>query len=83
MALIGYNDSLSPQEQIDAEEAISATIWNMSEQVYHDSISDGGTDGTLTPDDCNDIAKYVVYLVLRRFRPDLFDDYRPDDVEKT
>ena len=52
-----YNDSLDPGEQIDTEEAIAA--------ILH-------TADTESEENCAELGRGILKLVLLRFRPDLF-----------
>lgn len=56
---VAYSDSLIPGDQIDAEEEIAAAIWE-------------GAD--CSEERAGDLGRHILYLVLRRFRPDVFVD---------
>jgi len=58
---MNYSDKLSADQQITTEERISAIIF---------ATQDGTTP--LYEDDCVDLGRAILKIVLREFRPDLF-----------
>jgi hypothetical protein len=65
-----YVDTLDPDEQVTAEEEIAAYIHAYQDQMLA-TQDDGIDDDTLTEEDCGDMSRAILLLVLRRFRPDL------------
>jgi len=63
-----YSDKLDADEQITMEEMISARIF---EEVH-------GLTDPMGEEDCNDLGREILYNVLLKFRPDLFDKELPD-----
>ena len=61
-----YNDNLDPGEQVDVEELIAATI---ADRMEVEGCDEG--IGTLDENDCADLGRTILKLVLERFRPDL------------
>lgn len=59
--MIPYNDSLNAADQIDAEENVAAIIFD------HPEVECGEHTATK-------LGRTIVYAVLRRFRPDLFEE---------
>jgi hypothetical protein len=55
---LSYNANLSPDDQIEAEEAIAAAIFD-------------GLDERPSEDEAAELGRTVLLLVLERFRPDL------------
>lgn len=60
MRNIGYSDDLDPDEQVDAEEEVTAIIFEGQ-----------GFEGS--EEEAAELGRKVLYSVLSRFRPDLFD----------
>lgn len=58
---VGYHEQLDPDRQITTEEHIAALIAEQRGSDYSDST-------------CAELGRDILYLVLREFRPDLFDD---------
>lgn len=59
-----YNNKIGAAEQVDAEEEIAAHLFdNMPEKMNDDWISE---------EDAAKFGREILYLVLRRFRPDFF-----------
>ena len=57
MSKVPYSDKLDGEEQVDAEEEIGRFLFD--EYGLKERAAD-------------EIAEHVLYVVLRRFRPDLF-----------
>ncbi len=73
--MVAYNDKLSPEQQIDTKEEISALIYQYQSEMIKQQEEEC-EDQTLTDEDCNELADLILYKVLREFRPDLFEDYK-------
>ena len=67
----GYNDKLDPDDQISMEELIASIIRNQQEMETQNSKDNGGTDFSLTDEDCQDLGRRILLNVLHKFRPDL------------
>lgn len=61
---VAYGDHLQPDQQISTEEKIAAYL--------HTQATDWG--GEIQEDHAADAGRDILYLVLREFRPDVFDD---------
>jgi hypothetical protein len=57
-----YNDKLDTDLQIDAEEEIADLVFNASGNVF---------PNTLHEEDCADLGRKILKVVLKKFRPDL------------
>lgn len=56
-----YNDRLDADAQISAEEEIAVRIFDEANGKIHE-------------EDCADLGRDILYMVLRAFRPDLLED---------
>lgn len=65
---IPYSDALDGDEQVRAEEEIAAYI---SDERFISVVLDGD-EIFLTEEEVAQIGRDILYMVLRRFRPDLF-----------
>lgn len=65
----GYNDKLNPDEQITLEERIASVIFNRQEASDAD-------EWALAEDDCADLSRQILLMVLTKFRPDLVNRMR-------
>jgi len=63
-----YSHSLAPDRQISTEEMIASTIF---EEVH-------GLTDPLDEESCAELGREILYQVLRRFRPDLFVEEKPN-----
>lgn len=61
----GYIDDLDLDEQVTMEERIAA-------RIFDDPAV------TMREEDAAQLGRDILYMVLREFRPDLFDDYQSD-----
>ena len=59
-----YSDKLDADDQITMEEMISARIF---EEVH-------GLTDPMGEEDCNALGREILYNVLLKFRPDLFEE---------
>lgn len=64
---VGYAEVLDADRQISAEEAIAAYLFDQAD-LYGGEISE---------EHAGDAGRDILYVVLREFRPDLFDDAPP------
>lgn len=53
-----YNDNLDPDDQLSLEERIAAILYDFGRPLYEE--------------DCQELGQKVLYMVLEKFRPDLF-----------
>lgn len=60
----GYNNKLDADEQITMEEDIA-------HKVFH--FKGGSPDDVLDEEDCAQLGRDILKMVLKQFRPDLFD----------
>jgi len=68
-----YNDKLDADEQISMEEAIAARIYQNGERSNHDDdCIDVQPDLLIHEEDCADLGRNILQMVLAKFRPDLF-----------
>ena len=67
-----YNDKLDADQQISTEEKIAALISEFQEMQVENDDGNGCDDHTLTEEDCADLGRRILNLVLQEFRPDLF-----------
>jgi len=61
MSKIPYSETLDETQQIDTEEKIATHIYEM-------------TDGTIDEETCAEIGRNTLYIVLRKFCPQFFDE---------
>lgn len=61
-----YNDTLTAADQVDAEEAIASLVFQ-----HEATATDTGEPRPLDEEDCADLGRRTLLLVLARFRPDL------------
>lgn len=59
-----YNDLLSTEEQVDMEESIAALIFDRQ-------------DFAISEEQAADLGRIILKLLLRRLRPEVFDDIDP------
>jgi hypothetical protein len=72
--MVGYNDKLDADRQVTMEEQLASLLHSFQEGQIELDDANGCDDYTLTEEDCQTVAKQLLYTVLREFRPDLFDD---------
>jgi hypothetical protein len=65
-----YGNDFSPEDQVDAEEMIAAVIHDFQDDMIGQQ-EDTCKDQTLTVEDCGDLGRLILLLVLQKFRPDL------------
>lgn len=63
----GYNDDLDPSDQVDTEERISALLFD---HVGEDPRARGFG---LSEEECNQLGRDILKLVLQVFRKDVFE----------
>jgi hypothetical protein len=73
MAKVAYNACLSAEQQVDTEEAIAAMLFDFFEDRVNTNLDE---------ETASKLGKRILYLVLRRFRRDLFVDSQPDVAEQ-
>ena len=61
--MLAYSNKLGADEQVSMEEMISARIF--------DEVN--GLSDPVGEEDCNALGREILYNVLRKFRPDLFE----------
>lgn len=61
---VEYSPVLSPQRQIDTEEQIASLLF------HHPEVE-------TNVEAAADLGRSILYVVLREFRADLFEDYKP------
>jgi len=64
----GYNDRLDPDQQVTAEEEIAAVIDRYQE---HFKAKHGLDEMPFGEEDCAELGRRILLVVLQEFRPDL------------
>lgn len=70
----GYSDALNPDRQACVEELIAKAVKERQLFLIAEADENGSDDETFTDEDCGDVGREALYLALREFRADLFDD---------
>jgi hypothetical protein len=71
-----YNDRLAVNRQIHAEEDIASAIFSFQEGQIALDDANNCDDHTLTEEDCAELGRGLLMLVLSQFRPDLVEKSR-------
>ncbi len=75
-----FNEYLGLQDQIDMEERIAQVIMSKQEEVFEQDHEDELNEpGWFTDEDCNDLGRYILNIVLEKFRPELFAGEKDHD----
>lgn len=69
-----YAKKLALTEQVDAEEEIAAYLHDRQES-YLNGFDDNQPEPPFSQADCLAMGRDLLYVTLRRFRPDLFVDF--------
>lgn len=70
---MSYNDKLSSDDQITVEELIAALIYDYDSKQFENS-SESTAPMWPSEEECMDMGKRILALVLGEFRPDLIAD---------